>query len=144
MNIRRLLSTAAIALCALSLAHGEVNVELAKKLFSAQGSLEDFNKAIEEAKTAGAPAQLLAEAKLVWGLRHKDTEFLTQITPELEAAAKNFKKEESAGLSSVEEFRALISYIKALDARKATRPLLPYVDLIATLPLDAAVMQSLG
>jgi formate dehydrogenase maturation protein FdhE len=35
-------------------------------------------------------------------------------------------------------------YIKALDSRKATRPLLPYVDLIATLPLDAAVMQSLG
>lgn len=33
-------------------------------------------------------------------------------------------------------------YIKALDTRKATRPLLPYVDLIATLPLDAAVMQS--
>lgn len=34
-------------------------------------------------------------------------------------------------------------YIKALDGRKATRPLLPYVDLIATLPLDAAVMNSL-
>jgi FdhE protein len=33
-------------------------------------------------------------------------------------------------------------YIKALDARKATRPLLPYVDLIATLPLDAAVMSN--
>ena len=33
-------------------------------------------------------------------------------------------------------------YIKALDARKAPRPLLPYVDVIATLPLDAAVMQS--
>ena len=33
-------------------------------------------------------------------------------------------------------------YIKALDTRKSTRPLLPYVDLIATLPLDAAVMQS--
>ena len=33
-------------------------------------------------------------------------------------------------------------YIKALDARKAPRPLLPYVDLIATLPLDAAVMNS--
>lgn len=32
-------------------------------------------------------------------------------------------------------------YVKALDARKATRPLLPYVDLIATLPLDAAVMK---
>lgn len=34
-------------------------------------------------------------------------------------------------------------YIKALDGRKATRPLLPYVDLIATLPLDAAVMNSI-
>jgi FdhE protein len=32
-------------------------------------------------------------------------------------------------------------YIKALDTRKSTRPLLPYVDLIATLPLDAAVMK---
>ena len=35
-------------------------------------------------------------------------------------------------------------YIKALDTRKSSRPLMPYVDLIATLPLDAAVMQSLG
>jgi formate dehydrogenase maturation protein FdhE len=34
-------------------------------------------------------------------------------------------------------------YIKALDGRKASRPLMPYVDLIATLPLDAAVMKSL-
>jgi transcription elongation factor Elf1 len=33
-------------------------------------------------------------------------------------------------------------YIKALDTRKANRPLLPYTDLIATLPLDAAVMQT--
>ena len=33
-------------------------------------------------------------------------------------------------------------YIKALDTRKATRPLLPYTDLIATLPLDAAVMKT--
>lgn len=35
-------------------------------------------------------------------------------------------------------------YIKALDARKATRPLLPYADVIATLPLDAAVMKSMA
>jgi len=32
-------------------------------------------------------------------------------------------------------------YIKAFDARKAARPLLPYLDVIATLPLDAAVMK---
>lgn len=34
-------------------------------------------------------------------------------------------------------------YIKALDGRKSTRPLLPYVDVIATLPLDAAVITAL-
>lgn len=33
-------------------------------------------------------------------------------------------------------------YIKALDTRKSSRPLLPYADVIATLPLDAAVMKS--
>jgi len=33
-------------------------------------------------------------------------------------------------------------YIKALDGRKSNRPLLPYADVIATLPLDAAVMGS--
>jgi FdhE protein len=33
-------------------------------------------------------------------------------------------------------------YIKALDTRKSTRPLLPYADVIATLPLDAAVMKA--
>jgi formate dehydrogenase maturation protein FdhE len=37
---------------------------------------------------------------------------------------------------------ACTRYIKALDGRKASRPLLPYLDLIATLPLDAAVMQT--
>jgi FdhE protein len=32
-------------------------------------------------------------------------------------------------------------YIKAYDARRATRPVLPAVDSVATLPLDAAAMQ---
>lgn len=33
-------------------------------------------------------------------------------------------------------------YIKAFDMRKAARPLLPYADVIATLPLDAAVINA--
>jgi FdhE protein len=32
-------------------------------------------------------------------------------------------------------------YIKAYDARGAARPVMPAVDLVATLPLDAAAMQ---
>jgi FdhE protein len=32
-------------------------------------------------------------------------------------------------------------YLKAYDARRATRPVMPVVDTVATLPLDAAAMQ---
>jgi formate dehydrogenase maturation protein FdhE len=32
-------------------------------------------------------------------------------------------------------------YLKAFDARKASRPVMPAVDSVATLPLDAAAMQ---
>ena len=32
-------------------------------------------------------------------------------------------------------------YLKAFDARRATRPVMPVVDTVATLPLDAAAMQ---
>ncbi len=32
-------------------------------------------------------------------------------------------------------------YLKAFDTRGATRPVLPILDTIVTLPLDAAVMQ---
>jgi formate dehydrogenase maturation protein FdhE len=32
-------------------------------------------------------------------------------------------------------------YLKAYDARRASRPVMPVVDAVATLPLDAAAMQ---
>src|SRR4029079_9105953 len=32
-------------------------------------------------------------------------------------------------------------YLKAFDGRRATRPVMPLVDAVATLPLDAAAMQ---
>jgi formate dehydrogenase maturation protein FdhE len=32
-------------------------------------------------------------------------------------------------------------YLKAFDARHASRPIMPAVDSVATLPLDAAAMQ---
>jgi thiol-disulfide isomerase/thioredoxin len=116
MNIRRIFPVMAMALSILPFLHGEASQETVKKLFSQKASLGEFTKAMDEAAKAGAPVQLLAEAKLVWGLRHKDSAFLAKILPELEAAAANFKKEDSAGLGSVEEFKALISYIKALNA----------------------------
>ncbi len=116
MKYRLILSLIAATLGTLPVLRAEVDEATAKKLFSADSTLEEFTKTADEAKKAGAPAQLLAEAKLVWGLRHKDTAFLSKILPELEEAAKDFKKEESAGLGSVADFKALISYIKALEA----------------------------
>lgn len=116
MNSRRLLSVLAAAFIMAVPVHAQLNEELAKKLFNAETSLEDFTKTADEAAKAGTPAQLIAEAKLIWGLRNKNTAYLTKIVPELEAVADDFKKEDSAGLGSVEDFKALIHYIKALDA----------------------------
>jgi FdhE protein len=45
------------------------------------------------------------------------------------------------GMYRVMICKACTRYIKALDGRKSSRPLLPYLDLIATLPLDAAVIK---
>ena len=89
---------------------------MAKKLFNAEASLEDFNKAVADAAKAGVPAQTLAEAKLVRGLQNQDTTYLSSVLPELEAAAKSFKKEDSAGMGSAEDFNGLICYIKAMEA----------------------------
>jgi thiol-disulfide isomerase/thioredoxin len=116
MTIRRLLPILAATLAAISPLRAEISEELGKKLFNVSGTLEDFTKVTEEAKKEGAPAQIIAEAKLVWGLRHKDTEYLSKIVPELEEAAKHFKKENSSGLGDVDDFKALISFIKALEA----------------------------
>jgi thiol-disulfide isomerase/thioredoxin len=116
MKVHRFLSIVIAVLSTASLLHAELTEEQAKKLFNAEASLEDFNKAVAEAAKLGVPAQTLAEAKLVRGLQNQDTAYLSSVLPELEAAAKNFKKEDSAGLGSAEDFNGLICYIKAMDA----------------------------
>jgi thiol-disulfide isomerase/thioredoxin len=98
------------------LLRSEVNEELAKKLFGQEISATELENTAEEALKQGAPKQIISEAKLVWGLRHQDDSYLQKVLPELEEAAKNFKKEDSAGMGSVEEFNGLLSYIRALGA----------------------------
>ena len=46
------------------------------------------------------------------------------------------------GIYRVMSCRVCERYIKVLDGRKASRPLLPYFDPIATLPLDAAMAKN--
>lgn len=96
-----------------------VRDDLGKRLFAADTSLEDFQKIVDEALKEGAPQQLLAEAKLVWGLRHKDTAYLTKILPELETAAESFKATDAVAMTSASDFKALVYYIKALQAAES-------------------------
>jgi thiol-disulfide isomerase/thioredoxin len=94
----------------------EVSEEQMRTLFAPNLAQADLEKAVAEGAKAGIPAQTIAEAKLVWGLRHQDTAFLEKCLPELEAAAKGFKKENSVSLGSPEDYLGLLSYIKALVA----------------------------
>lgn len=115
----RLFSVLVMAvICGLGVLQAQVSEEQAQKLFNSEATLEEFTKAAEEAAKAGVPAQLLAEAKLVWGLRNANTDYLTKILPELEAAAKTFNQEESASLGTADDFNGLISYIRALESAK--------------------------
>jgi thiol-disulfide isomerase/thioredoxin len=66
---------------------------------------------------AGIPRQQIIEAKLVWGLRNQDSEWLGKILPELEVLAENFDRTQSAGLKSADEIRSFIAYAKALQAQ---------------------------
>lgn len=92
--------------------------QLAQKLFNPEATLEEFVQASEAAAKAGVPGQVLAESKLIRGLRRQDAEYLETILPELEAAATKFSVENSAGFGSVEEFRGLIAYARAIGAAK--------------------------
>lgn len=117
MKMSRLsLLFATLALGTAGLLHAEVNEEVAKALFNQEMTDTELEKVAAEAIKGGAPKQLVAEARLVWGLRHQDNAYLAKILPELEEVAKHFKKEDSAGMGSVEEFNGLLSYIRALSA----------------------------
>lgn len=109
---------AAATLGILAVSHSELPADQMKALFNNDQSAAELEKAIADAAKAGVPRQALAEAKLVWGLRHQDTAYLENALPELEAAAKEFKREDSAGMNSAEDFLALLYYIKSLSALK--------------------------
>ncbi len=92
--------------------------ELLQRLFNPQNPPEDLQAALEAAAKAGFSGQILLEAQMLWGLRRGDTAMLTALLPDLERLAKTFDPRQSAGIRSVEEMGALLSYVKALAARQ--------------------------
>jgi len=98
------------------LAHADRESTMIEKLTSAKTE-EALNAAAEEAIKEGLPRQMVVEAKLVFGMQTQNTPLLVSLLPELEAVALDFKASNSiSGLVTVEQFRGLIAYVRAMNA----------------------------
>ena len=95
----------------------KVSQEMMQRLFNPNASADELLATTKDASKAGVPRQQIIEAKLVWGLRSQNTEWLVKMLPELEVLATNFEVAQSAGMKSAEEIKAFIEYTKALQAR---------------------------
>jgi thiol-disulfide isomerase/thioredoxin len=120
--------------CALILCFGQISVHaqataaeeavagakaLVQRLFSQDISEAELQELAKEANKAGVPRQQIIEAKLVWGLRHQNTKFLSKILPEVEILATSFDPTSAAAMPNAEAVKAFAAYIKALIAAEA-------------------------
>lgn len=87
-----------------------------QRMFNPQATQEELLETIKEAGRAGISRQKVIEAKLIWGLRRQDADWLVKMLPELEILAKNFDPQDSAGLKSADDVRGFMEYAKALQA----------------------------
>ncbi|HCN28872.1 MAG TPA: hypothetical protein DIT64_08900 [Verrucomicrobiales bacterium] len=87
-----------------------------QRMFNPQATKEELLEALKEAGRAGLSRQKVIEAKLIWGLRRQDADWLVRMLPELEILAKNFDPQDSAGLKSADDVRGFMEYAKALQA----------------------------
>ncbi|WP_395747297.1 TlpA family protein disulfide reductase [Prosthecobacter sp.] len=92
---------------------------LVQRLFTQEMSEEELLALGKEANKAGVPRQQIIEAKLVWGLRHQNTAFLSKILPEIEIMAGSFDSTNAAVLQNADAVKSFISYIKAVKAGEA-------------------------
>jgi thiol-disulfide isomerase/thioredoxin len=88
-----------------------------QRLFNPSATNEELVAAAKEASKAGVPRQQILEAKLIWGLRKQDAEWLMKILPELKVLAENFDPAQSAGIKSADDIRAFIEFTQGMDAK---------------------------
>ncbi|MBB5031390.1 TlpA family protein disulfide reductase [Prosthecobacter vanneervenii] len=91
----------------------------AQRLFAAGISEKELLEVAKEANKSGVPRQQIIEAKLVWGLRSQNTDFLVKILPEVEILAENFDPATAAAMPNADAVRSFISYIKAMKAESS-------------------------
>lgn len=76
---------------------------------------DELDSAVKKAQQRELGPQVIVEAKLLYGIRTQDTEFLGSLLPDLTQLSASFVPSNSvAGLNSVEQVRGMISYVKAL------------------------------
>ncbi|MFT6861587.1 MAG: hypothetical protein ACJAVK_000139 [Akkermansiaceae bacterium] len=72
--------------------------------------------AIEKAKQAGLPGQMILEARFVFRVNENDIKKLAALAPELEAQLPNFSVDNTMIFAVKEDFASIVSYTKALAA----------------------------
>jgi thiol-disulfide isomerase/thioredoxin len=92
--------------------------EVLQKLFATSNSAEELTVLAKEANKLGVPRQQIIEAKLVWGLRKQDTDYLIKLLPEVEVLASNFDPSQAAVMPNAEAISSFVSYIRALRAQE--------------------------
>jgi hypothetical protein len=111
-----------LVLALIILSHPSVNAaqledEVISKLMEPGITAVALDASIRKARSAGIPAQTILEARLMWGLRCQDTAYLTSLLPDLEGQVTDYHPSDSPnGLDTVEHYRAMISYVRALQA----------------------------
>ncbi|MDB6137730.1 MAG: hypothetical protein JWO94_802 [Verrucomicrobiaceae bacterium] len=77
----------------------------------------ELEAAVVAAKAAGLARQTILEARLIFGIQTEDTVLISKLIPDLEEVALDFKPHNSpGGLRSVEQFRGLTCYARAMKA----------------------------
>ena len=90
--------------------------EMLQKLFAAENTAEDLAALAKEANKLGIPRQQIIEARLIWGLRRQDVDYLMKLLPEVEVLAANFDDTQAAAIPTAEAVQSFASYIRALKA----------------------------
>lgn len=91
--------------------------QLMQRMFSPELGQEELLTTLKEAGRAGISRQKILEAKLIWGLRRQDSDWLVKMLPEMRILADNFDPKDSAGLKSADDVRAFTEFTLALQAR---------------------------
>ena len=80
-------------------------------------TLEQLDAAIVAATRQQVRRQTIVEAKVLFAIKVQDLPLMVSLLPEMDAVALKFDPADSrAGLASVEQWRVLITYVRALSA----------------------------